>query len=107
MIWCDKTSAEILITLIKCIAIIYITVIYVSFGIFMASLIDKFYSKIFKKEDNKKTNIKIISEIVTIVSTIAISTYILRNLILFVPFPLDNQYGFDYSANRCVTLTSF
>lgn len=86
-----------MITLIKCVAIIYITVIYVSIGILIASLIDKFYSKIFKKEDDKKTNIKIITEIVTIVSTIAISTYILRNLILFVPFPLDNQYGFDYS----------
>ena len=86
-----------MITLIKCIAIIYITVIYVSIGILIASLIDKFYSKIFKKEDDKKTNIKLITEIVTIVSTIAVVAYIIRNIVLFIPFPLDNQFGFDYS----------
>lgn len=87
-----------MITLIKCIAIMYIAVIDIIAGISITTLIDKYiFPKSFSDKDHEKSILRLISEITLIVSTFSIIAYFIRNLIQLVPFPFDDHFGFDYS----------
>ena len=87
-----------IITLIKCIAIAYIAIIDVFAGISITHLVDKYiFPKKFSEKDKEKSVPRLMLEVSLIISVLSIIAYIVRNIIQLIPFPLDDQYGFDYS----------
>ena len=87
-----------MITLIKCVALIYIAVIDVFTGIFITTLVDKYiFPKKFSKNDQNKSTIRLMFEISLVIATFSVLAYFIRNIIQIIPFPFDNYFGFDYS----------
>lgn len=88
-----------IITLIKCIAIIYTSIIDIFIGIAITHLTDKYlFKNIFKKDDNKSNInlILLIFQIGFIIGCLIICSYFARNLLELIPFPLDHFFGFNY-----------
>jgi hypothetical protein len=79
---------------IKIIAIVYSSFLYFLGGTLLSVMLDKIVPD---TEPNNKSSLKLFIEIAGIISLIAIGYYIIRNMIQYIPFPLDKQYGFTYS----------
>lgn len=79
---------------IKIIAIVYSSILYFLGGTLLSVMLDKIVPD---TEPNNKSSLKLFFEIAGIISLIAIGYYIIRNMIQYIPFPLDKQYGFTYS----------
>jgi hypothetical protein len=87
------------ITLIKSLAIVYITVIYAMGGVWLATLADQkiLRSYYHTQEENEKISTgKHFWETIIILSVLGVLTYIGRNVFQKIPFPLDGVLGFDY-----------
>jgi len=88
------------IIIIKILAIIYSTLIFVFGGLFITCLLDKYIFKYFHditdNEINKKTTFKHFAETSLLISILAIFSYFGRNILQNIPFPLDGYYGFEY-----------
>jgi hypothetical protein len=96
-----------IITLIKCLAIIYISILYTFTGITISNILETYFFPKFVKtkvdEDNQDI-FKLIFEIAIIFGILGILSFFGRNLVELIPFPLDKHHGFDYS--RVQNLTS-
>jgi len=90
-------TQELIIRSIKIVDIAYITIIYVTITILFSVYLDKLIGKFNKKENDKKSTIKIIFEIYANFIVIAIFGYIIRNIVELFPFPLDGSNGFEHS----------
>jgi hypothetical protein len=87
------------ITFIKCLAIVYITVIYAIGGIWLSAFADRKILRSYyhtQKEDDEISTGTHLKETVIILSVLGILTYIGRNVLQKIPFPLDGVLGFDY-----------
>ncbi len=83
------------------IAIFYVTVLYVIFGIYVVTLLDEFGVNTFLSEDDEKESFfRQVLGLGVVVGLTACIAYIGRNLIQLIPFPLDGVYGFDYKDVR-------
>lgn len=88
------------ITLVKMIAIAFVTVIY-SFGGLLLTvgsdryLLNNFYDKT-DEELEKKSTQRHLGETTAILAVFGVVAYIGRNLLQQIPFPLDGLYGFKY-----------
>ena len=93
-----KISHDLEMRLIKIIDIGYITCLYFFAGYFGAKYLDLFFDKLLGKIDVKKkySKIKIIFHLLIQISITGIVSYIGRNLIQMIPFPLDKYHGFDH-----------
>lgn len=93
-------------TIIRIIAILFVSVLFVYFGIYATWVLDEYgFHDIFisnKDSENLSVN-RLIFQIAIIVGIISIFSYIGKNLIMFVPFPLNNYCGFNYEQIREVT----
>jgi len=88
------------ITFIKLIAIIYVTIIYAIGGLIITISTDKYIIKPYydKSEgaEEKITTKRHFIETVIILSILGIFTYIGRNILQLIPFPLEGLSGFKY-----------
>lgn len=86
-------------TFIKSLAIVYITVIYAMGGVWLAALADRKILRSYyhtpTEEDEMSTG-KHFWETIIILSVLGVLTYIGRNVLQKIPFPLDGVLGFDY-----------
>jgi hypothetical protein len=96
-----------IITLIKCLAIIYISILYTFTGITISNVLETyFFPKLFKTKLDEDTQdiFKLTFEIAIIFGILGIFSFFGRNLVEYIPFPFDKHHGFDYS--RVQNLTS-
>lgn len=96
----DNTIIMNSIIIIKIIALIFSTLIYVFGGLFITFMLDKYVFKYVHDETdndiNKKTTFRHFAETSYILVIIAIFGYIGRNIFQNIPFPLDSVNGFEY-----------
>ena len=96
----SKTKKEIIIRSIKILDIAYVTFIYGFIALLAATLLDKYiykyisFQKVAKEED--KNFYILLIEIFICLTINAIAFYFLRNILQFIPFPLEGVYGFTH-----------
>jgi hypothetical protein len=93
----NTLNAELNLRLIKILDIGYITVIYFILGLITSRILDKYFGKFNKDEDNKKNIINVGTEIVVIMWVLAILIYLARNLVESIPSPFDGVLGFQHN----------
>ncbi len=88
---------DLIIRTIKIIDIAFITVLFFIFCISFSKWLDLKIG-VFKEKDNEtKSILRLFLEIISHLSLIAIAAYFIRNIVGFIPFPLDGLYGFQHS----------
>jgi len=90
---------DIMVRLIKILNMGYTNIIYVIPTIFIATLLDKhIYSNIqigSIPNDEEKTILSLLSELLIILTIGGITAYVLRNILQKMPFPFEGVYGFN------------
>lgn len=97
----QKNACEICIYVIKIIAIIYVSIIYGIISLSVTQILDKhvFHSELIlldKKVIEETSLQNFVLHTVLIVGVFGVVSYIFRNIIQRIPFPLDGWYKFDY-----------
>jgi len=94
---------------IKLLDIGYITCIYFFIGHYLAKLLDYIYNNYLGIIDpNKKySQTVIISELLLQMAVTGILVYFGRNLVYYIPFPLNHVNGFDHMKVKEVTGAGF
>ena len=88
---------EILMRSIKMLDIAYISAIYATIVITFSVLLDKLIGQIDEKVELEKSIWYVILEVWLYIGIVAISAYIVRNIVEKIPFPLDGYGGFIHS----------
>lgn len=96
----NSLNDELIIRSLKILDMTYLNIVHAVVGILSAFLIDKFYNSIDMKFDSDKYDKKSIYEIfiILIIYTIVnvIYSYIIKNILEFLPFPFDGISGFKH-----------
>lgn len=88
---------ELFIRSIKIVDIAYISAIYATIVISISVLLDKLVGPIDEQVELEKSIWRVILESWLYIGLVAISAYIVRNLVEKIPFPLDGYGGFVHS----------
>ena len=82
----------------KFIAIIYTAIISATLGIFVTIFLDKYIFPLFfdKKDDEKKSKYTLILEISVLFGILGICSYVGRNFVQMIPYPLESLGNFEY-----------
>lgn len=73
-----------------------VTTYYFVIGIVFAKIFDAFYGKFKEEHYEEVSNIRLLAEIIGHLFLLGIVAYILRNIIEFIPFPLEGVAGFRH-----------
>jgi hypothetical protein len=95
------------ITLVKVIAIMYVTIIYSIGGIMLSTfadryLVNRFYERT-EEEISKKSKLRHIAETSLILGLFGVLAYFGRNILQMIPFPFNGMYGFEYNRVKEVS----
>jgi hypothetical protein len=88
---------EVIITSIKILDIAYVSVIYATIIITFSVLFDYMIGAVDEKKEVEKNIALVILECWLHICLIAITAYIVRNIVERIPFPLDGVQGFIHS----------
>ncbi len=88
---------------IKILDIGYITIIYFYIGFFLSNWIDQQIGEFDPEAQQSKSTGRLLSECILHVYMIAVLTYLIRNIVPLIPFPLDGIYGYSHSKVKELT----
>lgn len=89
-------SKDFLIRSIKILDIIFITILYFVAGYVVAFSLDVASLKVYGADYNEKSTFALIMEIVSQITLVTVISYMVRNMVQLIPFPLQGMYGFDH-----------
>jgi len=93
----DKTlSSELQTRGIKIIDIAYVAAIYLTLGAVLSITIDRQLGKFDKEEADEKSTAQLYGEVLLHFASIGILMYIVRNVVEWIPFPLNGVFGYDH-----------
>lgn len=81
---------------IKIIDIAYIASIYLTLGAVLSIIIDRKLGKFDPEEANKVSTVKLYGEVLLHFASIGILMYLVRNIVEWIPFPLNGAFGYDH-----------
>jgi len=81
---------------IKIIDIAYVAAIYLTLGAVLSITIDRQLGKFDKEEADKKSTAQLYGEVLLHFASIGILMYIVRNVVEWIPFPLNGVFGYDH-----------
>jgi hypothetical protein len=87
---------EVIIRGIKIVDIGYVTILYGGLGLLSAAAMEKIFGKFDKTVDEHKSTIRIVGEVMGLLWVIGVVSYIAKNIVEAMPFPLDGVYGFRH-----------
>lgn len=90
-------NKEIVVRSIKILDIGYITVLYMIFSLSCAALTDRIMGKFDPVREAKKSKVQLVIELILVVWMYGILVYAVRNIVGYIPFPLNGVSGFDHS----------
>lgn len=88
-----------MITFIKSLAIVYVTIIYAIGGVWLAAFADRKMLRSYyhtPTEEAEMTTGKHFWETIIILAVLGVLAYVGRNVLQKIPFPLNGVMGFDY-----------
>lgn len=96
----NEFDNSIALIIIKIIAILYVAILYTIFGIYITTMIDEYGipDLFIDNHDVKDSVFKLVFETAIIVGILAVFSFIGRNFIQLIPFPLDGFFGFKYES---------
>ena len=87
---------KLLYRIAKIIDIGYVSMIYIMLAILISYEYDKFLGTFNKEEEDKKSTVRIVVELLGIFWVYGIIIYIIRNIVKIIPYPLDGMGGYSH-----------